>query len=110
MTTAQPRSAKSRPTRAPPRSRMLLADARRAEERDRGPVDLLDRREARAELLGDRQDFLRQRALGGREELLVVHHVEVARRRASCSIPNDEQRGKAEVEDGDDVRCHGSTR
>ena len=43
VTTAQPRSANSRPVVARRGvRRMILADARGAEERDRGPVDLVD--------------------------------------------------------------------
>ncbi len=71
--TAQPASPNRRPDLAGVAIGLgVLAHARGAEDRDRGPVDLVHGCEARPELPGDRENVLGERALVGREESLVV--------------------------------------
>jgi hypothetical protein len=52
---------------------MSLADARRAEDRDSGPIDPVDRLEPLEELLADLRRVREQVAVAALEEAAVLH-------------------------------------
>ena len=82
VTTAKPASAKSRPvSRAGAVRLAVLVDARRAEDRDGGPVDLEHLLEAAEELGRDHRDVVRQVFVRPLEDAAVVaqaRHLDVA--------------------------------
>ena len=88
---------------------MILADARRAEERNRRPVDLVDLGEPGAELVRDLRHGVVGVGLLGVEDAPVVDH-QKSRGTCVCSIPNTSSAASPKYRSAITMRCHGSTR